>query len=362
MATTAASVLLLKAADERYREALERLPGTAERRNALSAHFADVLTFRYVNAERLGAFLRELERFGALLLTSPRAAIAVARAIKALGGEEREVVLHKLRALPVFSVGVATSRELGPLGIKCLGDDSGSAEALAEFLHGTEGALPPDCVSKPTLFLCGEKRREVLPDSFRERRLPLEQLIVYETCAVDALAVPEACGTPAWVVFFSPSGVKVAKDVALPWQTIKKAAIGTAHALRLCCSTVDEGPNADVCARRQARRRRPRYSSTGRRPARRSGAPTWWRPSPRPRHSPPRSLRSTSSRSLLRRSTVERHEQPVAKRDTDARSDVANIALMCKAGWVYPAAQAGARRVSSPPPCRRSRSYSHRWH
>lgn len=346
---TAAAVLLLKAADERYRAALERPPGAEEHRRALVTHFADVLAFRYVNAERLGVLLRELERFGALLLTSPRAAIAVARAVESLGREEKEGVLRKLRALPVFSVGAATSRELGPLGIRCLGDGTGSAEALAEFLHGTDGALPPACASKPTLFLCGEKRREVLPDSFRDRELPLEQLVVYETCAVDALAVPEACGTPAWVVFFSPSGVKAAKDVALPWPAIKKAAIGTARALRLCCSTVDDGANASVCAQRQARRPRPRCSSTRRRPTRRSGARTWWRPSRRPRRSQPRSLRSRRSRSLPRSTHRRAPRTDRGGRDTDDRSEVASGAIMGKAGWVYLAAQASfSSSLSSP--------------
>lgn len=225
-AATSASVLLLKAADERYRAALEVLPTSSEQRRALSAHFADVLTFRYVNTEHLKEGLLHLSRFSGLLLTSPRSAIAVTRTVEALDADEEEDVLLKLRALPVFSVGAATSRELVPLDIKCLGGDSGSAEALAEYLHSTEGALPPDCKSKPMLFLCGEKRREVLPDSFRARGLLLKELIVYETCAVDKLAVPEDCGTPAWVVFFSPSGLKAVKDIELPWQTIKKAAIG----------------------------------------------------------------------------------------------------------------------------------------
>jgi uroporphyrinogen-III synthase len=222
----AASVLLLKAADEKYKAALEQGPESGSPRRALEAFFADVLTFEYLNAAQLLEVLTHLDRYSGILVTSPRSAIAVDNVVYGLDAELKQQVLEKLRAMPVFSVGPATSRELLPLGVVCRGDDAGSADLLSSYLH-QDGVLPTDCTEKPMMFLCGGKRRNVLPDSFRSRGLPLEELVVYQTCAVQNVELPAECNVPAWIVLFSPSGLKVVKDLPLPWQSIRKAAIGT---------------------------------------------------------------------------------------------------------------------------------------
>ncbi|KAI9914618.1 hypothetical protein PsorP6_008518 [Peronosclerospora sorghi] len=134
--------------------------------------------------------------------------------------------------MPVFSVGAATSRELLHLGVICKGDDAGSADMLSEYLHHN-GGLPADCKEKPMMFLCGDKRRDVLPDSFRSRGLPLEELVVYQTCAQQNIAIPDECRVPDWVVFFSPSGLEAVKHLPLPWEYIRKAAIGKTTATAL---------------------------------------------------------------------------------------------------------------------------------
>ncbi|KAG6574690.1 Uroporphyrinogen-III synthase [Phytophthora cinnamomi] len=227
-----ASVLLLKAADEKYKAALEQSPESGSTRRALEAHFTDVLTFEYLHSEELLHVLTHLERYSGILVTSPRSAIAVDNVVNALDAELKQQVLAKLRATPVFSVGAATSRELLPLGVFCQGDDAGSAEVLSEYLH-QDGVLPADCKDKPMMFLCGDKRRDTLPDSFRSRGLPLEELVVYQTCAVQSVEFPAECTVPDWIVFFSPSGLKVVKDLPLPWQSIRKAAIGKTTAAAL---------------------------------------------------------------------------------------------------------------------------------
>ncbi|GMF33875.1 unnamed protein product [Phytophthora fragariaefolia] len=221
-----ASVLLLKAADDKYKDALEQTPAEASQRRQLTAHFTDVLTFEYLHAAELLDVLTHLGRYSGILVTSPRSAIAVDRVVNGLDAERKQQVLSKLRATPVFSVGAATSRELLPLGVVCRGDDAGSADVLAEYLH-QDGVLPADCKEKPMMFLCGDKRRDALPDSFRSRNLPLEELVVYQTCPVPNIEFPAECQVPDWIVFFSPSGLKVVKDLPLPWESIRKAAIGT---------------------------------------------------------------------------------------------------------------------------------------
>ncbi|POM76006.1 Uroporphyrinogen-III synthase [Phytophthora palmivora] len=244
------SVLLLKAADDKYKTALEQSPESRSCRRALEAHFTDVLTFEYLNAELLLDVLTHLERYSGILVTSPRSAIAVANVVNGLDTKLKQEILEKLRGKPVFSVGVATSRELLPLGVVCKGDDAGSADMLSEYLH-QGGVLPADCKEKPMVFLCGDKRRDTLPDSFRSRGLPLEELMVYQTCAVQNVDFPEACKVPDWIVFFSPSGLKVVKELPLPWESIRKAAIGKTTAAALHSHAVATGQafwEADVTA------------------------------------------------------------------------------------------------------------------
>ncbi|KAG7398433.1 hypothetical protein PHYBOEH_011135 [Phytophthora boehmeriae] len=227
-----ASVLLLKAEDDKYKSALERAPEEEASRRPLTVYFADVLAFEYLNTDALVEVLTHLELYGGILITSPRSAIAVRNAVNSLHEELRQKVVQDLRATPVYSVGAATSKELLPLGVTCQGDDSGSADVLVEYLHH-QGGLSAECKEKPVLFLCGDKRRDVLPDSFRSRGLPLEELVVYQTCAVQNVEVPTSCQVPDWVVFFSPSGLKVMKDLPLPWDSIRKAAIGKTTAAAL---------------------------------------------------------------------------------------------------------------------------------
>ncbi|KAI9919655.1 hypothetical protein PsorP6_017754 [Peronosclerospora sorghi] len=109
--------------------------------------------------------------------------------------------------MPDFYVGTATSRELLTLGVICKGDDAGSSDMLSKYLHHN-GGLPSDCKEKPMMFLCGDKRRDVPPDSFRSRGLPLEELVVYQTCALQNIAIPDECRVPDWVVFFSLIGLE----------------------------------------------------------------------------------------------------------------------------------------------------------
>lgn len=221
-------VLLLKAADAAYAAAFEQ--------RGLAPHFADVLAFEWVNEDAAVAAVAHLERFSALLVTSPRGASAVTRALEQLrvasldGAERYEQALERLRALPVYSVGRATSRPLEALGVTCRGDECGSAEALAERLHRV-GELPPASATLPVLFACGEKRSTVLPESFRTRGLPLQELVVYRSIALETAQLPPECAEPQWVVFFSPSGLKAIANADVPWAHVRKAAIGALHAV-----------------------------------------------------------------------------------------------------------------------------------
>ncbi|KAI9908660.1 hypothetical protein PsorP6_004239 [Peronosclerospora sorghi] len=54
--------------------------------------------------------LTHLERYSGILVTSPRSAIPVSKAVNKLELELKHQVFKKLQSMPVFSVGAATSR------------------------------------------------------------------------------------------------------------------------------------------------------------------------------------------------------------------------------------------------------------
>lgn len=245
-------VLLLKGIDHKYAAAFDKRRSDVD--PSVTVHFADALSFDYVNTSDLERVLDGLgDQFSGIILTSPRSAAAIANIFAKCDDQQRyDNLLQRLRSVQVFSVGAATSEPLRPFGIQCLGEQCGSADHLAAFLH-SPGILPVNCGSKPIVFLCGEKRRDVLPASFQERNLPLHELIVYSTSVVDHIILPSQLETtpPDWIVFFSPSGIKAVTMLPWSWSRIRKAAIGktTASALAEYADEVcDETWRADAIA------------------------------------------------------------------------------------------------------------------
>ncbi len=125
-------------------------------------------------------------------------------------------------------MGPATAERARALGLEPEGEEAGEAEDLAALIAARRFAAP-------LLFLCGDRRRDVLPAQLRAAGLAVEERVVYRTI-LDASALrAEATDPPAWVVFFSPSGVEAIREgAAVPWNYVQKAAIGptTADALR----------------------------------------------------------------------------------------------------------------------------------
>ena len=176
-----------------------------------------VLRFEFIERDTLAETMGRADAFAGLILTSPRAA-------DALHGLD----LADWRAKPTFVVGPATAEAARSLGLRTEGEEAGQAEELAERIAAR-------LFEVPLLFLCGDRRRDVLPDRLRAAGLAVEERVVYRT-HIDASALREtAGGLPEWVVFFSPSGVDAVREVvASSWNRARKAAIGstTADALR----------------------------------------------------------------------------------------------------------------------------------
>ncbi|OQR96874.1 uroporphyrinogen-III synthase [Achlya hypogyna] len=228
----ATSALLLKSDDIKYREVF----GAA----GYTTSFSDVLTFEARNRDELAARLLALATYDSLIVTSPRASQAIVDTLQALPAAERPRVLAQLQVLQVFSVGKKTSEPLTAIGVACLGEDSGSGDVLAPYI----ASMQDPTSTKPTLFVCGEKHHDALPTSFRERGRVLEEIVVYASAAVETIAyfADPTAERPAWVAFFSPSGVHTARRVvAVDWTRIKKVAIGKTTATALAKAAEETG-------------------------------------------------------------------------------------------------------------------------
>ena len=232
-AERAPKVVLLRSADgpeDRYVRALEK--------RSLQATCVPVLAFRFPNQDALRSCLTDPSQYAGLILTSPRA-------VRALEGIDLpKAVWDTWTDQPAYAVGPKTASAVRDIGFTPSGEGAGSASALESVIAKQK---------KPYLFLCGNRRRDVLPDALQEAGTPFEELIVYETGLRTALDIPDA-REGDWLAFFSPSGIEAvtqhAADKAKGYQV---AAIGptTASALRdggWAVDAVAETPSPDALA------------------------------------------------------------------------------------------------------------------
>jgi uroporphyrinogen-III synthase len=176
-----------------------------------------VLDFEPAGRDALAERIAEPEKHGGLLVTSPRGADAL-----------RGLDLRGWAGKPTFVVGPRTAEDVRALGLAPVGEEAGHADALADRII----ADPP---AKPLLFLCGDLRRDVLPDRLLSAGVAFDELVVYRTIG-DASALEAYLAQPLdWLAFFSPSGVEAALELdGISWNSLSAAAIGptTADALR----------------------------------------------------------------------------------------------------------------------------------
>lgn len=219
-----------------------------------------VLSFKFVSLSTFSDKLFQPEKHGGLIFTSPRAVEAVKICLEAEERREEwnKSIKDKWNTKSIYVVGNATAALVKSLGLKPLGEDTGTADVLSRLIIERENASIP-----PLFFPCGSIKREVLPTALRENRIPLETLTVYQTAEHPDLEKNlknyfTEQGTPASIAFFSPSGVKfclgaVRKLSGEQFTEIKFAAIGptTRDAMTaegLCVSCTAEKPTAEHLA------------------------------------------------------------------------------------------------------------------
>lgn len=193
--------------------------------NGFRAECVPVLRFSFPSQEKLRARLAEPAGYGGLIVTSPRAVEALAEALRWLPNQSAAWAEK-----PAYAVGPRTAAALERLGFAPQGEASGSAEALASHLirerDGKAG-------SAPLLFLSGNRRRGALPEALQEGGIAFEEKVVYETRARTDLNFSDG-EKPAWLAFFSPSGIEAVQAArGLAVEDVKRAAIGTTTAAAL---------------------------------------------------------------------------------------------------------------------------------
>ncbi|XP_028991155.1 uroporphyrinogen-III synthase isoform X1 [Betta splendens] len=174
-----------------------------------------VLSFKFVSLNTLSDKLFQADYYGGLIFTSPRAVEAVVKSLEADERKEEwdQSMRDKWNTKSIYVVGKATAALVKSLGLKTLGEDTGTAEILSRVIIERE-----DKKMSPLLFPCGSLKREVLPTALRDNGVPLETMTVYQTAEHPDLKKNlknyfTEQGTPASIAFFSPSGVRFCLEV-----------------------------------------------------------------------------------------------------------------------------------------------------
>jgi uroporphyrinogen-III synthase len=128
-----------------------------------------------------------------------------------------------IQDVPVYSVGPATTRGLRAIQVPALqiyGSETGNGEALAHFILDHYVDWHRDSNDRPPLlFLVGEQRRDIIPNTLMDprlgmdRRLRVDEAVVYETGVMESFEqdftelLRKTENRPSrWVVVFSPTG------------------------------------------------------------------------------------------------------------------------------------------------------------
>ncbi|ORY86312.1 hypothetical protein BCR37DRAFT_341890, partial [Protomyces lactucae-debilis] len=182
--------------------------------NKMQPYFVPVLDHAMCNLDELRHLCTQSsETFSGLIVTSQRSVEALGEILHQLSTEDKQ----RLLAQEVYTVGPATHRAIANLGFsQILGSESGNGDALADFILARSQQAD---VSKPLLFLVGDKRRDIITRRMESAARPLQELIVYKTIenadfpqafanAIKAIQCAQQSLTS--LVFFSPAGAHVA--------------------------------------------------------------------------------------------------------------------------------------------------------
>lgn len=172
-----------------------------------------VLGFEFVNCDQLETVLRKSSEYSCLVLTSPRAVEAL-RNLIIKGNLATDFLQSFWGKKFTFVVSTTTGKAAAEVGLKVIGMESGNSHSLS-LLIIKEMTSNEELITKPVLFLCGNLKLEILPQSLHAAGITVECLTVYETSAdnnlrnnLERFLVDK--GLPECIIFYSPSGVNFA--------------------------------------------------------------------------------------------------------------------------------------------------------
>jgi len=158
-----------------------------------------VLTYDFPNQDALRDRLRTPERYGGVVATSPRAGWALHRVF-----DDEGTTHAQWEGRTAYAVGPKTADEFRALSFDVQAEDAGTAADLATQIADANPQTP-------LLFLCGNRRRDALPDGLRAANIDFEELVVYESRARTGVSLPPPADE-TWLVFFSPSGLDALEE------------------------------------------------------------------------------------------------------------------------------------------------------
>ena len=181
-----------------------------------------VFDVEFFAREQVVPNLQNPDAYEGLIITSQRAVSALQRFLPMFSP------LHEMwRTKPVYVVGPATKKSAEEMGFETRGERSLNARNLAALVAEKQG-------NRALLFLCGEQRRDELPEALRAYGIPFFECIVYRTIPRNPLALSD-WEKPDWVVCYSPRGAQiVVKAWPAHWNTVSVGCIGetTAHEMQ----------------------------------------------------------------------------------------------------------------------------------
>ena len=156
------------------------------------------------NWSELDAALMNASKFGAVAVTSPRAARALSDRLRVLGIEWND------SAPTIWAGGPGTAAELRDLTSRVKVPESqagrGSAETLAR-------AILEAGVGGPVLFACGESRRDELPGILQESGIHVHDVVCYRSVLASRFEAGSALARGTMVVVASPSVMALVSEV-----------------------------------------------------------------------------------------------------------------------------------------------------
>ncbi|POS71096.1 uroporphyrinogen-III synthase [Diaporthe helianthi] len=169
--------------------------------------------------------------YGGLVFTSQRAVEAFTKIVQDGPGEHQGRVSTTtlpwphLQEVPVYSVGPATTRALKAVPqdppLQVFGEHTGNGDSLAHFILDHYAQWYKDRTEeKPgLLFMVGEQRRDIIPKTLMDEKLPsdrridVNEVVIYGTGVMESFAddferrLQETKESRmAWIVVFSPTG------------------------------------------------------------------------------------------------------------------------------------------------------------